>query len=113
MTDDNAGSGEDAQSSLFDAVSSSTPEKVKLLIEEVAFLLDKVRQRSVCEAVVNCQGAFGATPLMLAARNSEYPEVVTLLIEAGADVNAKDDDGMTPLMFAARKSVYREVVTLC
>ena len=36
---------------------------------------------------------------MVAAR-SETPEIVTLLIEAGADVNAMNDNGYTPLWFA-------------
>jgi len=31
-----------------------------------------------------------------------HKEVVELLIEKRADVNAKDKDGMTPLMWASR-----------
>jgi hypothetical protein len=34
------------------------------------------------------------------------------LIEAGADVNAKDDDGNTPLMIAAQHSSTPAIVTL-
>jgi ankyrin repeat protein len=41
---------------------------------------------------------------MMAARNTKSPEIVTLLIEAGADVNAKNDYGWTPLMSAAMHS---------
>src|SRR5260370_2565955 len=39
------------------------------------------------------------TPLMMAPTSS--PEAVQLLIDAGANVNARDGRGMTPLMFAA------------
>ena len=41
------------------------------------------------------------TPLMFAARYNSNPEVVALLLQAGADINEKDKDGWTPLMFAA------------
>jgi ankyrin repeat protein len=34
------------------------------------------------------------------------PEIVTVLIEAGADVNAKSDDGSTSLMFTASGKRY-------
>ena len=38
---------------------------------------------------------------MLAARISSTPEIVQLLLEKGADVNARDTAGMTPLQWAA------------
>ena len=52
------------------------------------------------------------TPLMaVAARRS--PEVAAALLEAGAEVNAKDIRGMTPLMFAVASDVADpRVVTL-
>ena len=53
----------------------------------------------------------GATPLHLAAEFNENPEVVTLLIKAGADVNAKDGNGFTPLYYAASFNENPEVVT--
>ncbi|MEP7361864.1 MAG: ankyrin repeat domain-containing protein [Acidobacteriota bacterium] len=46
-------------------------------------------------------GATGATALMLATAGG-YPETVQFLIEAGANVNAKDANGTTALMWAAR-----------
>ena len=49
---------------------------------------------------------------MLAARNSSTPEIVQLLIEKGAEVNARDTDGWTPLMLAAMNSSTPEIVQL-
>ena len=34
------------------------------------------------------------------------PEIVTVLIKAGTDINAKDNDGMTALMYAAGNKMY-------
>ncbi|NCG57103.1 MAG: hypothetical protein GWP35_09400 [Proteobacteria bacterium] len=48
---------------------------------------------------------------MLAALNSSTPEIVPLLLEKGAEVNARDTDGFTPLMWAARSSTP-EIVQL-
>ena len=62
------------------------------------------------------------TPLMVASalrakggccssnRGANNTEVITTLIEAGANVNAKDKNGMTPLMYAVRVSTL-EVIT--
>ena len=44
-------------------------------------------------------GSWGETPLQLAARYS-HNEIVELLIDNGADVNAKDEIGETPLDYA-------------
>ena len=43
------------------------------------------------------QDDMGRTPLHFAASRSTDPAVITLLIEAGADVNAMDHEGLTPL----------------
>ena len=61
---------------------------------------------------VNAQEKFlGWTALMYAARFNKNPEVITTLLKAGADVNAKDTDGWTPLMWAAWKNQDLRVIT--
>ncbi len=47
---------------------------------------------------------------MLAAKNST-PEIIEILIDAGADVNSRDAEGQTPLMWAAESNAP-EVVQL-
>lgn len=49
------------------------------------------------------------TPLLVAA-SLETPDIGLLLIEAGADVNAKDTNGSTPLIWAAQKCGLQELV---
>ena len=53
----------------------------------------------------------GMTPLMLAAGFNENPEVITTLLQAGANVNAQDNDGATALMWAAQYNESPEVIT--
>ena len=49
---------------------------------------------------VNVKGGFAdGTPLHYAAANG-HKEIAELLIEKGADLNAKDEDGGTPLDYA-------------
>jgi ankyrin repeat protein len=48
---------------------------------------------------------------MIAAAYST-PEIVTLLLERGADIEARDDGGNTPLMVAAEQSSTPAILTL-
>ena len=50
------------------------------------------------------------TPLMWAAWENQNPEVIKVLLEAGANVDARDKWGLTPLMQAARKNQNPEVI---
>ena len=71
-------------------------------------------------ANVGAKDARGYTPLILASGNTALgPEAVTVLINAGADVNAQSyevglraDGGFTPLMAAAMLSFTPEVIVM-
>ena len=51
------------------------------------------------------------TPLHLAAENG-HPECCRLLLEAGADVNARDKDGATVLVYAVSKNRTTEAAKI-
>ena len=50
---------------------------------------------------INSKGNGGVTPLMFAAERAEIG-VLQLLIEKGADINAKTDDGRSALSIAVK-----------
>ena len=58
----------------------------------------------------NAKAKYGETALIWAARNNSY-EVEKLLIEKGADVNAKTKGGATALAMAQDKG-HSEIVAL-
>ena len=63
--------------------------------------IEAVKQHLSAGADVNVKGDGGRTPLHEAAFN-RHKEVVELLIDKDADVNAMDElEGLTPLHFAA------------
>jgi ankyrin repeat protein len=49
---------------------------------------------------------------MFAAKKSKTPEMVTLLLAKGAEINASDTNGLTPLFLAAGWSPRPEIVKL-
>lgn len=53
----------------------------------------------------------GITPLMLAAKEGNDWSV-RMLLEAGADVNARDKDGWTALMYAVRYQNSSSIITM-
>lgn len=76
-----------AQQSFYELVEQGTPSEVEVAVEE--------------GAAVNSQSSnLGSTPLMHAAWRNEDPRVIRALVEAGAQVNARDRLGRTALMFA-------------
>lgn len=50
------------------------------------------------------------TPLIVAVQRNRNPEVIEMLLNAGADINARTDSGWTPLMFAARDNPNPKIV---
>jgi ankyrin repeat protein len=52
------------------------------------------------------------TPLHSAARHNPDPEVIEVLLKAGAHVNARDEKGMTPLHRAARYNPNPKIITV-
>jgi hypothetical protein len=64
-------------------------------------------------ADVNAADKNGKTPLMYAAGYSRNPAVITVLLDAGAEVNQKEPtNGITPLMFAAAANPNPEALGL-
>ena len=60
---------------------------------------------------VNARSPFrNETPLHLAAGDSDDPEVISVLVEMGASLEAVSVDGRTPLHFAARRNESLEVL---
>ncbi len=63
-------------------------------------------------ADVNARDPKGLTPLLTAAAYNTNPEVVAVLVEAGADTEARDSiHGSNALMWAARLNQNPDVVT--
>jgi ankyrin repeat protein len=60
-------------------------------------------------ANIKAQDAMGHTPLLVAALDNPNPEVITILLKAGADLNGLDGEGNNCLVFAARNNL--EVIT--
>ena len=63
-------------------------------------------------ANVNASEQTGWTALMVAAENNSNPEVISVLLENGANVNARDELlGGTALIFAALKNTNPEIIS--
>lgn len=68
----------------------------------------KVTELIKSGADVNVQGANGLTPLMRAAGQGR-PDIVEILLQAGANIDAKDIEGKTSLMGVAMSNVEPDV----
>ncbi|KAJ5219968.1 hypothetical protein N7468_009172 [Penicillium chermesinum] len=80
---------------LHDAVLRRSPATVRSLLSNVSGLED-------------CRNFLGQTPLHLAVCD---PEIFTMVLDAGFDMDSRDEWGITPLMYAAGMGVS-EVVQL-
>ncbi len=61
---------------------------------------------------INTPDDEGWTPLMLAAEYVSDPKVISVLIDKGADVHARNEDGRTALIIAAEYNTDPEVIRL-
>ena len=52
------------------------------------------------------------TPLMVAARNCKNPEVINMLLKAGANINTRAADGATALFMAAFNNPNPEIISV-
>jgi len=60
----------------------------------------------------NARNRYNRSALWIASGGSYEIEIMKLLIDSGADVNAADDDGITPLMEAASGNIADAVSVL-
>lgn len=94
-------------------LNNGTPLMYEILkgtsIETIRSLIKKGADVNAVGETETCNGVFEKdwkkiSVLMLAARSDSKPEVLKILIEAGADVNKSDREKMTALMYAAQNA---------
>lgn len=62
--------------------------------------------------VLNKRSDFGETPFIYAIIFNSNPNLISVLIDLGADVNVCDDTGDSPLMYAAYYNTNPDIVSL-
>ena len=60
---------------------------------------------------MNVKYPFTGWPALMVAIMYKHKEIVSMLLEKGADVHAKDNDGTTALMFAHQEG-YTDIVRM-
>lgn len=99
-----ARSGEDFTVLCVAAAGNENPAVIRALLDGGAYTGD------LCGHISDAQ--HGITPLHLAVQFNANPDVAEVLIQAGADVNARPLRRGTPLCQAARQSVNVEMIRL-
>jgi len=81
-------------------------EEARLRLAACEGRVEVVRALVTARVAINAKGGSGDTPLIAAEacgrKEESAAEIVRMLIDHGADVNARGKDRMTALMFAAR-----------
>ena len=88
----------------FDLVRTGTPQKIQVAIKSGV----DVNAREDPNPLIIPPN--GMTPLMLAASSNPNPVVITILLKAGADIEAQTKDGATALMYAAKVNQNADVI---
>jgi hypothetical protein len=89
----------------------STTATAQDIFQRASFDSPQMVRLNLTTSTVNASDAFGQTPLMYAASNNPDPEVITVLVQTGADVNIRTPEGWTALMYAARDNNNPAVAT--
>ena len=93
-----AGAANTKTEDLLEIAGKAGPEEVRQLIQD--------------GADVNAKNKDEVTPLMPAARNNSNPEVLTVLLDAGANAKAKDNEGKTALDYARENEKLKDTGAL-
>ena len=79
---------------LHTAAANGSPEVVILLLERGA------------ESDINAENERGTTPLHYATQLNSNPEVASILVSGGADLQAQDNQGRTPCLLAQQNTAF-------
>lgn len=83
-------------------------------LELVKKLIDHDKSKEIIKRLINAKdNEYGSTPLHIAAEKNAAPELIELLINHGAQVNALDRNSQDPLFIALTYSSFEVITQLC